>query len=74
MVGFIKSLHKGHYSHDTGKPGGLNIMSTPYTLNISGQENININQLFAAESNKYDLSSSEQKILNSATISPYHEP
>ena len=70
MVGFIKSLHKGHYSYDTGKPGGLNIMSIPHTLNGSGQENININQLLAAESNKDDLSSSEKKILNSLTISP----
>ena len=33
-------------------------------------KNININQLLAAESNKDDLSSSEKKILNSATISP----
>ena len=45
-------------------------MSIPHTLNGSGQENININQLLAAESNKDDLSSNEKKILNSLTISP----
>ena len=28
MIGFIKSLHKGHYSYDTGKPGGLNTDSS----------------------------------------------
>ena len=70
MICFIKALHKGHYSYDAGQPGGLNIMSTPHTLNGSGQENFNINQLLAAESNKDDLSSNEKKILNSSTISP----
>ena len=45
MIGFIKALHKGHYSYETGQPGGLNIMSIPHTLNGSGQENFNTNQL-----------------------------
>ena len=70
LIGFIKSFHKGQYYYESGKPGGFTPMAIPLTKHGSGQENINIPQLLAAEENKDDMSVDEKKFLTSNSISP----